>query len=412
MKDPIKIGVIGVGKRGKGLLNETLGMENVVVAAVCDEYADRRKEAADIVAARTGNPPFCTGDYREVLAIGDLDAVIVPSSWTDHIRILIDAMRAGKYAATEVGGAYTVNDCWELVRAYEETGIPCMMLENCCYGRYELMVLNMVKQGLFGEVVYCQGGYHHDLRREVTEGREKRHYRLLNYMYRNCENYPTHELGPIAKILDINRGNRMLTLTSMASRAGGLNEYIRAEKNDAHADLADFHFAQGDVVITTIRCARGETITLTLETTLPRAYSRDFQVHGTRALYMEDNNSVFIDGVHNRYDEHWHEQWNNAEKMAEKYDHPLWKGYEPDSGMGHGGMDFLVLSAFYDSVRRRVQTPIDVYDVASWMSVSALSEQSISLGGQPVAIPDFTGGRWFKREPAPEGPYCLDRICE
>ncbi len=139
-------------------------------------------------------------------------------------------MRAGKYTAVEVAGAYSVEDCWKLVRTHEETGVPCMMLENCCFGRDELMVLNMVRRGLFGEVVHCQGGYRHDLREEVSTGREMRHYRFRNYLYRNCENYPTHELGPIANVLDINRGNRMLTLVSVASKSAGLHEYLLREK--------------------------------------------------------------------------------------------------------------------------------------------------------------------------------------
>ncbi len=266
-----------------------------------------------------------------------------------------------------------------------------------------------MKKGLFGEVVHCQGGYRHDLRSEITDGRENRHYRLVNYMHRNCENYPTHELGPIAKVLNINRGNRMLSLTSMASKARGLHEYILNEKGVQH-DLANCHFAQGDVVTTTILCAHGETIVLTLDTTLPRAYSRGFHVQGTKAMFMEDNNSLFIDGVHNKYDFNWKEQWNNVEQYREQYDHPLWKDYRPDSSAGHGGMDYLVLKAFFDSVKRQVQTPIDVYDMAAWMSITALSEQSIAMGGQPMAIPDFTNGRWISREPAPKGLYCLDEI--
>ena len=160
----------------------------------------------------------------------EIDAVVIMASWESHLNLACDAMRAGKYTAVEVAGAYSVEDCWKLVRTHEETGVPCMMLENCCFGRDELMVLNMVRRGLFGEVVHCQGGYRHDLREEVSTGREMRHYRFRNYLYRNCENYPTHELGPIANVLDINRGNRMLTLVSVASKAAGLHEYLLREK--------------------------------------------------------------------------------------------------------------------------------------------------------------------------------------
>ena len=411
MKDQIRLGVIGLSGRGFGLITTVLRTEGIQIAAVCDWYEDRRQRAVREVEKAAGNTPFSTENYRDVLAMEEIDAVIVPTSWADHVNVAIDAMKAGKYVATEVGGAYSVEDCWELVRTHEATGVPCMMLENCCYGREELMVLNMVKKGLFGEVVHCEGGYHHDLREEIANGRENRHYRLINYMHRNCENYPTHELGPIAKILDINRGNRMLSLVSMASKASGLHEYIRKEKGEGY-DLAEYPFAQGDVVTTIVKCAHGETITLTLDTTLPRAYSRGFQVHGTKATYLEDNNTLFLDGIHNAYEFKWKEQWNNTEQLRKEYDHPIWQTYTPDEEAGHGGMDMLVLEAFFDSVRRKVQTPIDVYDMASWMSITALSEQSIAMGGMPAAIPDFTNGRWLSREEAPEGPYCLAKICE
>ena len=413
MKDKLKIGVIGLGGRGSGLLTAViLPRPEIEVAAVCDLYEDRRQNAAEAVKKERGTEPLCTADYREVLAVPGLDAVVISTSWADHIHIAIAAMKAGIYAATEVGGAYSLDECWELVRTYEATGVPCMMLENCCYGRDELMVLNMVKQGVFGEGVHCQGGYRHALRNEVSFGRENRHYRLVNYQNRNCENYPTHELGPIAKVLNINRGNRMLTLNSVASKAAGLHDYLMREKGPDY-DLSSCKFAQGDVVTTIIKCAHGETITLTLDTTLPRPYSRAFHVQGTRGMYMEDNRTIFLDGVHEKYEANWKEQWNNVEEFREQYDHPIWKRYLAEGIVGgHDGMDWLVMGAFFDAVKRGVQTPIDVYDMAAWMSITPLSEASIAMGGAPVAVPDFTNGRWISREPAPEGYYRLDKINE
>ena len=412
MKETIKIGVIGLGGRGYGLLNSVmLPREEVRVLAVCDKYEDRRTKAAESVQKAKGNTPLCTENYRDVLAMDEIDAVIVSASWADHIHIAIEAMKAGKYVATEVGGAYSVEECWDLVRTHEETGVPCMMLENCCYGRDEMMVLNMVKQGLFGEIVHCQGGYRHDLRDEVSFGRENRHYRFANYLNRNCENYPTHELGPIAKVLDINRGNRMLTLNSVSSKSVGLHEYLMREKGPDY-DISKSEFMQGDVVTTIIKCAHGETIALTLDTTLPRAYSRGFHVQGTKGMFMEDNRSLFLDGIHNQYDFCWKDQWNNVEQYREQYDHPLWKDYLASGVIGgHDGIDWLVFGAFFDAVKKGVQTPIDVYDMAAWMSITPLSEQSIAMGGAPVAIPDFTNGRWIGREPAVGGKYCLDEIC-
>jgi hypothetical protein len=273
-----------------------------------------------------------------------------------------------------------------------------MLLENCCFGRYELMVLNMVRQGLFGEIVHCQGGYRHDLRREVSGGWENRHYRKDNYLLRNCENYPTHELGPIAEVLDINRGNRMTTLNSVASKSAGLHEYILKRKGADSPD-AKLQFAQGDVVTTIIKCARGETIVLTLDTTLPRAYTRAFHVQGTKGMFSEDNKTIFLDGEHDAFEFKGRELWGNADSYFEKYDHPIWKQYLAEGVQGgHDGMDWLEFTAFFKAVRDSAPVPIDVYDMAAWMSISTLSEQSIAMGGAPVAIPDFTNGKWITRK--------------
>ena len=280
------------------------------------------------------------------------------------------------------------------VHIAEETGVPCMLLENCCYGQMEMMVMHMVKEGLFGEVVHCSGGYCHDLRSEVARGEENRHYRLRNYLSRNCENYPTHELGPIAQVLGINRGNRMLSLVSMSTKAAGLNDYA-ARHPEINPALATAHFNQGDVVSTLIRCAGGQTISLTLDTTLPRG----FTVHGTRALYTEDNNSLYLDSDFTEADHfNWTPNWNNATKYLEKYQHPVWRDYlENGIRGGHGGMDGLVYDAFIEAVRKGEPCPIDVYDAAAWMCITPLSEQSIAMGSAPVPVPDFTSGAWSTR---------------
>ena len=311
----INVGIIGLGGRGSMLLTgEILQMEDVEVLAVCDEYEDRAADMAAKVKEKKGNEPLCTTDYREVLAIDEIEAVVISTAWEAHVEVAIAAMRAGKYAGMEVGGAYSVDDCWRLVHTSEETGVPCMLLENCCYGQREMMCLNMVKMGVMGEVVHCEGGYHHPLCGEITGGNERRHYRLRNYWLRNCENYPTHELGPIAKLLNINRGNRMLTLTSTASKSVGLHEYAVA-KRGADDPISKIRFAQGDVITTVIRCAGGETITLTLDTSLPRYYSRGLTVHGTAGFYEEMTDSVYLEKDSESYEGgefNWKPEWNNA----------------------------------------------------------------------------------------------------
>lgn len=392
----IRIGFIGLGGRGYGLLCEDVLKQGEQVVAVCDVYEDRARAGADAVEARGQERPAVYLDYHDVMKDGNVNTVIIATAWESHVEIAVESMYAKKAVAVEVGGAYQLADCFRLVEAYEKTGTPFMFLENCCFGRREMMVLNMVKKGIFGEVVHCAGGYQHDLRYEIAFGRENRHYRLRNYLSRNCENYPTHDLGPIAKVLDINHGNRMLTLSSTASKAAGLRDYIRENKADDEF-LRNRTFAQGDVVTTVIKCARGETICLTLDTTLPRYYSRNFTVRGTKAMYEEVTDSVFLDRKEDRdHDFDWLKNCvGNARDYEEEYDHPVWKKYIREGVKGgHDGMDWLEFETFFRCLREDAPMPVDVYDAASWMAVTALSEESIAKGGAVVGIPDFTGGKW------------------
>ena len=403
----IRVGMVGFGGRGTGLLREIiLPRENIEVTAVCDLYQDRVENAAAMVEAAKGRRPLVTTDYREVTASKDVDAVVISSAWESHVEIALSAMENGKFTATEVGGAYSLNDCWRLIETYERTGMHCMMLENCCYDRTELMITRMVREGLFGEIVHCAGGYQHDLRDEISYGEENRHYRLRNYTHRNCDNYPTHELGPIAKLLDINRGNRMVSLVSVASSARGLHEFIRNDER-ANKELLKVDFAQGDIVSTIIKCAHGQTIALTLDTTLPRPYSRNFTVRGTRGMYQEDNGSIFFD-TKNRADHfRWRNEWGNVAKYREEFEHPIWNRFIHDGVRGgHGGMDWLEFDAFFGAIEHGITPPIDTYDTAAWMAITPLSEESIATG-LPVAIPDFTRGAWTHRDPPPQWEYTI-----
>ena len=398
----VKVGIIGLGARGLPLVTACfLPMwENglLEITAVCDYYEDRAEAGAKAVEDKTGVRPFTTTKWMEVVEHPEVEAVLVLTAWESHVEMCIAAMRAGKKVGTEVGGAYNIEDCFRLVRAYEETGIHCMMLENCCYGRRELMALNMARKGLFGTVVHCSGGYMHDLREEIVNGDINRHYRQRNYMRRNCENYPTHELGPIMPVLNINRGNRFVKLNSIASCSKGLHEYAVEHRPDDPIAKADF--AQGDIVTTILTCADGRTATLILDTTLPRIYSRGFTVRGTKGMYCEDGNYVHLDGESEFASVG--DKLNNLENYAEEYEHPIWKEYKANPIGGHDGIDWLVYNAFIESVREDITPPIDTYDTATLMCISCLSEQSIAAGGAPVAIPDFTSGKWIERVEKPE----------
>lgn len=405
--EKFRVGQIGLGGRGMGHLSGIFcERDDVVVTYVCDVYEDRCAAAVKMVEEKNGNTPKSTTNYKEVCESPDVDVVIVTSAWENHIPACVYAMECGKQVATEVGGAYSIDDCWKLVNTYEKTGIHCMMLENCCYDRNEMMVMKMVREGLFGKIVHCEGGYQHDLRGEVSHGAENRHYRLRNYQNRCCENYPTHELGPIAKILDINRGNRMLKLVSMASGAWGLNAFAEAH-DDVDPALRSYPFKQGDVVKTLIQCAHGETICLTLDTTLPRYYSRNFTIRGTKGFFGETENMVYIDG---KCVEFGHDNFNNVAEYRKEWEHPVWKHFEEEGVKGgHGGMDWLVFDAYFSALRDGMVPPIDTYDTAAWMAITPLSEISIANGSMPVDVPDFTRGMWTHRTDKNTGFYALDK---
>ncbi|MBR3996945.1 MAG: Gfo/Idh/MocA family oxidoreductase, partial [Clostridia bacterium] len=329
----IRMSIIGLGGRGSWWLGELLKMEDVEITAVCDKFEDRMENGRKKCAEAYGHEIFGTLDWHEVIQRDDSEAVLITTYWNDHAKIAVAAMKAGKYAGFEVGPAQSMQQCWDLVRTHEETGVPCMLLENCCYNREEMTVLNMVKKGLFGELLHCQGGYQHDLR---SISNRLDHERTWQYLYRNAELYPTHELGPIMTYLSINRGNRLMSLTSMASKGRGMRNYINEKCADDHP-LKGREFRLGDIVTTSIKCAGGETIVLTHDTSSPRPYSRGGRVQGTRGIWSEDLRSIHIEGRSSG------ESWQPMSDYYDEFEHPLWKKTKAaDFTGGHGGMDWLV----------------------------------------------------------------------
>lgn len=406
MDKKFKIGFIGYGRRGPGMLRTIAYMPDVEVVAVCDLLEDRQKNAAEMVKAIAGNTPVCVTDYKELFNM-ELDAVINCASWADHSGIAIDCLNAGVPIGFEVGGAYSIDECWELVKAYEKTKTPCMMLTNSKFTKQNMAIVRMAHEGLFGKVIHCDGGYCHYMTKSVVEGHyDLGYYRLINYLLRNSENYPMHALGSIAEILELNRGNKILTVSSTASCSAGIREYIKETRGTDHP-LYGADFAQGDIISTNLKCARGETISMRLDTVLPRPYSRKFEVHGTRGCYLEDGNMVYLKDYPETWSEEAHALYNNADKYIDKFLHPAWQrlederasGSASDMNTGHGGTDHFVIRAFIDSVRMGLPMITDVYDAAMLMAITPLSEESIAKGGAPVMMPDFTKGRYLTRKP-------------
>ena len=318
-------------------------------------------------------------------------------------------MKQGKHVGVECPAALTVNDLWDLVNVSEKENKHCMLMENVCYRRDVMAVLNMIREGVFGELLHCQGGYQHDLRdvkfndgkqpyggglKFNDEGYSESKWRTQHSIDRNGDLYPTHGIGPIHTMLDVNRGNRFVHMTSTASQSRGLKKYI-IDKGGLNHRNAGIKFKLGDIVTSVIKCSNGQSIVLSHDTSSPRPYSLNFRVQGTEGLWMVDNNSIYIQGLSK--EEH---RWESDEDYLKQYDHPLWKKFEKNTaGAGHGGMDFFILNAFVEPLKRGLKPPLDVYDAASMSVISPLSEKSIKLGSAPVNFPDFTRGKWKKNKP-------------
>ncbi len=410
----VGVGMIGLGARAETLLATMFEMGEIggfELKAICDINEARIERFNEIFDNHNTKRPKAYRDYRELVDDPEVDAILVPTSWNSHLGIAHYAMAHGKYVGIEVGGASSIDELWQLVHASEETGVSCMMLENCCYGRNELMLLNMERKGLLGEMIYCECGYEHDL--SELSWKNPKQERAMHNRARNGDLYPTHGLGPIAKILRINRGNRFVSLTASATKARGFD--IAAKEHGVDAP----HYNAGDIITTVIKCANGENITMTHGIALPRPYSRDCRVQGTKGIWLENAKSIYIEGISPKYEKldvagnpYTVHDWEPEEKFYDEYDHPIWKEFRDRQLGGHGGMDALSLAAFFDAVRNHTVTPIDVYDCAAWMAVTALTEQSIALGSAPVAFPDFTNGKWVDREPPFLNKWCLDEVCE
>lgn len=387
------IAIIGLGNRSKGLYNALKKRDYVNITAVCDVYDDRCITMADQIEADGRPRPLMFTDYKKCLDEVHPDIAVIATSWMPHIEISIYAMENGIVPACEVGGAYSIHSLWELVRCYERTRTPIMLLENACYHRIKLLALNMKRMGLFGEMVHCEGAYRHDLRRQVCYGWRDRHYRIDQYIHRNADNYPTHDIGPIAKLLDINCGNRFLSLVSIGSKSAGFSQYA---KDRGITELDNVKFMHSDVISTLIKCQNGETVSITLDTSLPRYYARGFIAQGTKGMISEDTNCVWLDDE-NPVEKQWHQVSNNLQPYYDKYEHPLWVGYNPGTE-GHNGIDSLQFDDMFRALEAgEEEMPIDVYDMATWMAVSVLSEQSMATG-TAIAFPDFTDGKWIYRK--------------
>ncbi|MFQ5805383.1 MAG: Gfo/Idh/MocA family protein [Phycisphaerae bacterium] len=394
--DRVRIGFVGVGGMGTNHVNQLLKIEGVEIKAVCDiREAHARRASERIQKAGQPAPTLYTRgerDFERLCAKEDLDLVFTATPWRWHVPVCVAAMNNGKHAATEVPAAVTLEECWQLVETAEKTKRHCVMMENCCYDRAEMMCLNMVRKGLLGEVLHGEGGYCHDLRGIKFSKQGEGLWRRAHSTKRNGNLYPTHGLGPVAQCMNINRGDRFDYLVSMSGPSRGLQLY-QQEQLPPDDPRRDERYVLGDVNVSLVKTAKGRTIYLVHDTNLPRPYSRIHIVQGTGGIFEKWPERVHIDG---RSPGHG---WETLDKYAE-FEHPLWKSetVKRASG-GHGGMDFLEDYRLIKCLREGLPTDMDVYDAAAWSAICEATERSVASRSRPVDIPDFTRGRWKTSPP-------------
>ena len=393
MKDP-RIGIIGTGGRGTSLLENLLAAD-VKVLALCDIVREKAEHAQSLVVKAGQSSPelYTNGDhaFEALVARDDLDLVIIATPWNWHVEMAVAAMTHGKHAAVEVPAATTIEDCWKLVDTSEQTRRHCMMLENCCYGYNETLILRMVHEGLFGDLLYGEGAYIHDLRDELFSNKGEGLWRRTFHTKGNGNLYPTHGLGPVANYMGIQRGDRFDYVVSMSTPQRGLDEYRKAHLTSSDPRQAE-RYITGDLNTSLIKTAKGLTITLKHDTSNPHPYDRINVIAGTKGVFADYPPRIYFDGQPGE------QAWASIDGYKE-HQHPLWKqeGEIAKKLGGHGGMDYIMLYRLMQCMKEGLVPDMDVYDAATWSAPGPLSKLSVAGGSAPAKFPDFTRGRWHER---------------
>jgi predicted dehydrogenase len=398
--DTVRIGFIGLGQRGPGAVERMNKIEGVDIKALCDIRPEKAAAAKKLLDNTSHNPQLYSGgqdEWKKLCERPDIDLVYVATPWDLHTPMAVHAMNSGKHVCLEVPAATTVEECWQLVETSENTKKHCIILENCCYDFFELLTLNLARQGYFGEIIHAEGAYIHDL---VHLNFDKNGYYdmwRLKENFRNGSLYPTHGLGPVAQLLDINRGDKMDYLVSLST-----NDFSMAPKAKELAASDDFYkpYAnktyRGNMNTTVIRTNKGKSIMIQHDVSSPRVYSRIHLLSGTKGSAQKYPEPGRISKSH--------EGWLTEQEVKEletKYQPPIVKkvGELAKQIGGHGGMDFLMDWRTIDCLRNGLPVDMDVYDAAAWSVIAPLSERSVAKKSASVDIPDFTAGNWKTNKP-------------
>ncbi len=398
--ETVRIGFVGLGNRGPGAVNRMRKIEGVDIKALCDIRPEKANAVKKSLEGSAHNPQVYTGkedEWKKMCDRNDIDLVYIATPWSLHAPMAVYAMNQGKHVCIEVPAAKTLDECWQLVETSEKTKKHCIILENCCYDFFELLTLNMARQGLLGEIIHGEGAYNHDL---LNSNFNKTGYYEMWRLKENMRNgnlYPTHGLGPVAQVLDINRGDRMDYLVATSTNDFSMSPKAKelAAKDDFYKEYANKTY-RGNLNITTIRTVKGKTIMLQHDVSSPNIYSRIFKISGTKGSvikYPDPARIAFGD-----------ESWISEEefkKIEEQYQPPIIKrvGELAKQVGGHGGMDFLMDWRTIDCLRNGLPVDMDAYDAALWSAIAPLSEQSVANRSKSIDIPDFTGGSWKTNKP-------------
>jgi len=392
----VRIGLIGVGNRGSRLLKTLLEIEGLEISSLCDINKGKASSAARSCESMGRKLLSVYGEnensYKDMLDREKLDAVIIATPWDSHASMALYAMKNGTYPGVEVPAALTVEDLWQLVETSEKTGIPCMMLENRSFCSENLALLNMKRLGLFGDIVHCHCAHSHDLAdfwffdAKNGEANWAAEY-LLKY---NRDQLPTQSLGPILSWMDINRGDVVTEIYSRASSCNAINAFFHREFGKDFP-AGKLEYKQGDVITSILKTRMGKTLVINSDLQLPRPYDNRWLLQGTKGIYDEGRNSVFLEGKTKEY-----HRWEPLKPYTEKYNHKWWQA--DYSSKENEGTDFVMLTQFVNAVRSKGPVPLDIYDSAVMSAVVELSGISIEKNA-PVAFPDFTRGKWETSKP-------------
>ena len=399
--DVVRIGVVGLGMRGSEAVERLSYIDGVEITALCDKYPDRvQKSQKTLEKVSRPKAKEYSGDegYKALCESNDVDLVYTPTPWHLHTPVALHAMKNGKHAATEVNAGKTIDECWQLVETSEKTKKHCMMLENCCYDFFEMLTLNMARQGMFGELVHAEGAYIHDLTKDWLFNKKAYAdmWRLKENIGKNGNLYPTHGLGPIAQCMNINRGDKFEHLVSMSTNDFTLNNLAKemAAKDDFFKDYVDKPY-RGNMNTTLIRSNKGKSIMVQHDVSSLRPYSRIHLVSGTKGAAQKWPGPERIAFGHSWIKEE------ELKKLYDTYSPPIIKhiGEIAKEVGGHGGMDFIMDWRLIDCLRNGLPLDQDVYDAAAWSSVFALSQKSVAAKSRSVDVPDFTRGAWQNNKP-------------